>query len=267
MTSEVAPVGVDPTVPNAARMYDYYLGGKDNFAVDRAAAEAVVGVAPEIREAALQGRALVKRVVERVVGEAGITQIIDLGSGLPTRENVHQIAHAINPAVRVAYVDHDAVVCAHGRALLARPDRVLMANHDLRRPESVLGDSRIRELIDFDQPVAVLMMYVLHLVADEDDPHAAVAAYRDAAAPGSYLAISHASTDARPEFMARISAIYQRANSRFVPRSQPEIARFFGSFELEPPGLVNIWPFETLPPGVDADLAGTGFSGLARKPG
>jgi SAM-dependent methyltransferase len=251
MTSEVAPVGVDPTVPNAARMYDYYLGGKDNFAVDRAAA--------------VQGRALIKRVVERLVRDAGITQIIDIGSGLPTGENVHEIAHAINPAVRVVYVDHDTVVCAHGRALLARPDRVLMANHDLRQPAAIVDDERIRRLIDFTQPVAILMMYVLHLIPDEDDPHAIVAAYRDAVAPGSYLAVSHASSDARPDFMAKISAIYERANSRFVPRRREDIEGFFGAFELVPPGLVHIWPYESLPAGVDQDLARTGFSGLGRK--
>ena len=265
MTSEVAPVGVDPTVPNAARMYDYYLGGKDNFAVDRAAADAVLAVAPEIRDAAVQGRALIKRVVERLVRDAGITQIIDIGSGLPTGENVHEIAHAINPAVSVVYVDHDTVVCAHGRALLARPDRVLMANHDLRQPAAIVDDERIRRLIDFTQPVAILMMYVLHLIPDEDDPHAIVAAYRDAVAPGSYLAVSHASSDARPDFMAKISAIYERANSRFVPRRREDIEGFFGAFELVPPGLVHIWPYESLPAGVDQDLARTGFSGLGRK--
>lgn len=264
MPTESAPLGVDPQVPNAARMYDFYLGGKDNFGVDRAAAGAVLAVAPEIREAAVQGRALIRRVVEHVVG-AGITQIIDLGSGLPTADNVHEIAQAINPDVRVAYVDYDEVVCAHGRALLSRPDRVVMVNRDLRRPQKLLRDPELRELIDLSLPVAVLMMYVLHLVSDDDNPHAVVAEYRDAMSAGSYLAISHASNDARPDMMARISAIYERANARFVPRSHDDIAAFFDTFEMEAPGLVNVWPHEVPPASLDPDLARTGYSGVGRK--
>lgn len=263
---EQAPPGVDPQTPNAARMYDYYLGGKDNFAADRALADMVLSVAPEIREAAREGRELIGRVVRHLVAGSGITQIIDLGSGLPTQENVHEIARRIDPATRVVYVDKDEVAAAHGRALLSEPDKVVVVQGDLRRPREILDHPDVRRLIDFDQPVAVMVMFVLHLIPDEDRPQDVIAAYRDALAPGSYLAVSHASKDARPELMARISAIYERASSPFVPRSHAEIARFFGDFQLEPPGLVNIWPFSEPPKFMDADLARTGYGGVGKKP-
>jgi SAM-dependent methyltransferase len=259
------PEGIDANVPNAARMYDYYLGGKDNFAADRVAAEAVLAVAPEMREVARSSRAMIKRVVEHMVRERGVKQILDIGSGLPAGDNVHEIAHAIDPTVKVVYVDYDEVVCIHGRALLSEPDRVLMVRKDLLDPESILGDPAIRSLIDFTEPVGVLMMFLLHLITDEQGPREAVEAYRAALAPGSLLAISHASADARPEYMARISAIYERANARFVPRPRDEIAAFFGDFVLEPPGLVNAWPYEELPPELDPALADTGYSSVGRK--
>jgi len=260
------PDGVDANVPNAARMYDYYLGGKDNFAADRAAAEQVLKVAPEMRQAAHSGRALIKRVVEHMVRDHGIRQIIDIGSGLPAGENVHEIAHAIDPSVRVVYVDNDEVVCIHGRALLSRPDLVGMVRHDMREPGELLGDPAVRQLIDPDRPTGVLMMFLLHLLPDADRPLELVATYRDALAPGSMLAVSHAANDARPDYMARISAIYERANTPFTPRSKEQIAEFFGDWELSPPGLVNVWPYTEIPEGMNADLAHTGYSSVARKP-
>lgn len=247
-------------------MYDYYLGGKDNFAADRNLAEMVLGVAPELREAARQGRALIGRVVQHLVAEAGITQIIDLGSGLPTQENVHEIAQRIAPSTRVVYVDRDEVAATHGRALLAAPELVSVVQGDLRRPREILDHPEVGRLIDFDQPVAVMLMFVLHFIPDAERPQDVVAEYRDALAPGSFLAVSHAGSDARPEFMARISAIYERANSPFIPRSREEVAGFFGDFEMVPPGLVNVWPFREPPETVNEDLARTGYSGVGRKP-
>ncbi|KAB1946740.1 SAM-dependent methyltransferase [Micromonospora sp. ALFpr18c] len=266
MTQSEPEVGLEPDRPNAARMFDYYLGGKDNFAADRAAAEMVLQVAPWMPEAARQGRELIARTVRHLVEEKGIRQILDLGSGLPTRDNVHEIAHRIDPEVRVVYVDNDPVVCSHGRALLADSKAVSVLQADLRHPEQVLAHPEIGGAIDFGSPVAVLMMFVLHLVPDEQGPQRIVASYRDALAPGSYLALSHAGTDAHPELMARISAIYQRANSPFVPRSHADIARFFGNLVLEPPGLVNMWPYAEPPATDDPEVAGTGYSGVGRKP-
>src|SRR5215218_4592756 len=153
-----APDGVDASIPNAARMYDYYLGGKDNFAVDRAAADAVLQVAPEMREVAREGRAAIRRAVEHIV-TSGVRQIIDIGSGLPTGRNVHDIAHDIDPSVRVVYVDIDNVVVIHGRALLSSP-QTAMVRGDLCDPSSLLDDAELRALIDLDQPVGVLMMYL-----------------------------------------------------------------------------------------------------------
>ena len=254
----------DFTVPNAARMYDYFLGGKDNYTIDRAAAERVLAVAPEMREVARRGRELIGRVVHHVV-EAGIRQIIDLGSGLPTQDNVHQIATAIDPGVHVVYVDHDPVVAAHGKALLTRSDRVAMIHADLLSPHDVLGDPDLTGLIDLDRPVALLMMFVLHLLPDAANPQAAVAAYRSALAPGSYLAISHASTDHHSTLMSNIAAIYRDADSPFAPRTRQDVQAFFGDFALVEPGLMHMWPFDTPALGVHSQIATMGWSGIGHK--
>lgn len=260
------PPGVDPGRPNTARMYDYYLGGKDNYQADRDAAEMVLRAAPELRGAARQGRALIERIVHHLVAEHGIKQIIDIGSGLPTGNNTHEIAHRVDPEVKVVYVDNDPVVCAHGRALLGSAPGVRAHQGDLRRPADILDAPEVLGLIDLDRPVAVLAMFVLHLVPDADGPHDAVAVLRERLAPGSFLAISHASRDARPELTDRISAIYERSNSPFVPRSRAEVTAFFGDFEPLPPGVVNLWPFPEPPADVDPALAVIGYSGVARKP-
>jgi SAM-dependent methyltransferase len=179
---------------------------------------------------------------------------------------VHEIARAIDPSVRVVYIDYDDVVCIHGRALLCDPNRAIILRRDVREPQTILDDPELRGLLDLDQQVAVLMMFLLHLIPDADKPQDVVAAYRDALAPGSYLAISHATADARPDYMARISAIYKRANSPFTPRTRTEVETFFSDFQLEPPGLVNVWPYEQAPEGMNPDLAGTGYGAVGRKP-
>ena len=273
MTAEQAPRGVDPSIPNAARMYDYFLGGKDNFQADRDLANLVLSVLPETREGTRQNRRLIGRIVRYLVDQ-GIRQFVDLGSGLPAQDNVHEVAHRLAPDTRVVYVDIDPVVCAHGRALLADPDRVAMIQADARRPAEVLGNPQLRELIDFDRPVAVLMMFFVHLVPDEDDPQGFVAAYREALAPGSYLALSHVCGDAAPERMDKIADFYRQADVPFVPRSRTEIARFFGDFELIPPGLAsgtgpeNVWPFgdEETSLFADEETARMGCAGVGRKP-
>lgn len=267
MTADDAPPGVNPFIPNAARMFDYYLGGKDNYAADRAAAEQVLLVAPSMPEMARRGREAIARFVTHLVAHRGITQIIDIGSGLPTRDNVHEIAHRIDPAVKVVYVDNDPMVCAHGRSLLAPDDGVRVLEGDLRRPAEILASPVVGDFLDLDRPVAVLMAFLLHLIPDPDDPQGAVAELREGLAPGSFIALTHASRDARPEFLARITAIYERANSPFVPRSRADVTRFFGDFELEPPGVVNVWPYPHPPAGMDADLAVNGYGGMGRKPG
>ncbi|NUR85472.1 MAG: SAM-dependent methyltransferase [Nonomuraea sp.] len=271
--SEQAPKGVNPQIPNAARMYDYFLGGKDNFPADRELAELVLSVLPEARDGALQNRKLIGRVVEYLV-ERGVRQFLDLGSGLPAAENVHEVAHRFAPDARVVYVDADPVVCAHGRALLADPERVAMVEADARDPRAVLEQPDVRRLLDLSRPVAVLMMFFLHLVPDSDEPQKFVSHYREALAPGSYLAISHVGTDVAPERSARISEFYRQANAPFCPRPGTEIAAFFGDFELIPPGLASglgpdlVWPFAD-PEAMlflDEELARMGYAGIGRKP-
>ncbi|WP_214409141.1 SAM-dependent methyltransferase [Sphaerisporangium fuscum] len=273
MSTEQPPPGVDPHIPNAARMYDYFLGGKDNFQADRDLAELVLSAMPETREGTRENRRLIGRVVEYLTRQ-GITQFLDLGSGLPAQQNVHEVALRFAPEARVVYVDNDPVVCAHGRALLAEGDRVVMVRGDVRRPKEILDHPDVRTTIDFGEPVAVLMMFLLHLIPDEDDPHGFVAAYRDAVAPGSYLAISHVGSDAAPERTSRIVELYRQANSPFCPRTGQEILRFFGDFELIPPGLAtglpseSVWPFvdADTPMFVDEEMARMGYAGIARKP-
>ncbi|MEV0629136.1 SAM-dependent methyltransferase [Nonomuraea wenchangensis] len=269
--TEQAPQGVDPHIPNAARMYDYFLGGKDNFKADRDLGDMVLGVMPEVREGTRENRAFIGRMV-RYLCEQGITQFLDLGSGLPTQENVHEVAHRIVPEARVVYVDNDPVVATHGRALLADPNRVAMVLGDARRPEEILSDPEVRGLLDFSRPVAVLMMFILHFVPDEEDPQGFVAAYREALAPGSYLAISHMGNDVATERADRIAGFYRQSGMPFTPRPGKDIEAFFGDFELIPPGLANglgpaVWPFAdpAHPTIVDEETARMGYAGIARK--
>ncbi|MFE3449013.1 SAM-dependent methyltransferase [Nonomuraea sp. NPDC059194] len=272
MDAESAPPGVDPTVPNAARMYDYFLGGKDHFQADRDLAELVLSVLPETKVGTRENRKVIGRFVEYLV-QQGVRQFLDLGSGLPAQQNVHEVALRLAPETRVVYIDRDPVVCAHGRALLAEPERVAMVQGDAARPSEILSHPEVTKLLDFEQPVAVLMMFILHLVPDSDDPQGFVAAYREALAPGSYLALSHVGSDAAPERVAQVSKLYGQANAPFCPRTGTEIGRFFGDLELVPPGLVTGdmedvgWPFadpETQP-FVDREMARMAYLGIARK--
>nr|WP_033332166.1 SAM-dependent methyltransferase [Actinomadura madurae] len=253
-----AAAALDPGSPNVARMYDHWLGGKDNFAADREAAERVVEIsAGRVVRGVRLNRAFLGRAV-RDAAAAGIRQFLDLGSGLPTRENVHEAAALARPDARVVYVDNDPVVCAHGRALLAGTGDVGFAAADLRRPDDVLGDPAVRDLIDFSEPVALLLVSVLHFVADEDDPGALVARYRDALAPGSRLILSHLATDAFPDEMAEAEKVYEGASARLGARPRARIHTFFDGFELLRPGLTG--PREWLAGGAAAD--GERFAGL-----
>jgi SAM-dependent methyltransferase len=226
-----APEGFEASTPNVARMYDYYLGGKDNFPADRQAAERVLAIVPEVRAAVRANRAFVGRAV-RFLAAAGVRQFLDVGSGLPTRRNVHEVAHELAPDARVVYVDDDPVVVVHGRALLACTDTVAVVQGDLRRPEEVLGHPEVRALIDLDEPVAVLLTLVLHFVTDAEDPVGIVRRLRDAKAPGSYLVVSHGTGDPRPGTAPRVAAVYQQASAPIVSRSRAEVLRFFDGFDL-----------------------------------
>jgi hypothetical protein len=235
------PLGLDVTTPNVARMYDYYLGGKDNFEPDRIAAEKVLALVPGLRRAAVENRRFLRRVVRFLAAEAGISQFLDIGVGLPTQGAVHEVVREINSHARVVYVDYDPVVVSHGQALLAVTDLSVMVQGDLRRPAELLANPEVRAHLDFSQPVAIGLFAILHFLRDADDPAGTVACLRDVVAPGSYLAISHIGTDFFPDksALAEAVAVYERASERVWPRSRDQILSFFDGFELLEPGLVS----------------------------
>ncbi|MFD0901809.1 SAM-dependent methyltransferase [Actinomadura sediminis] len=256
---------LDTTRPNVPRMYDYLLGGKDNYAVDREAVDEVVRHAPDTPFMARENRAFLRRAV-RYLAQAGIRQFIDIGSGLPTQGNVHEIAHQVAPDARVVYVDKEPVVLTHGRALLAGTPGVSVVQGDARRPDDILNAPELRALIDFDEPVAVLMLAVLHFVGDEDDPPGIVARLRAAMAPGSHLAITHVTADFDADNRVRdAGAVYEKATYQITLRSRAEVARLFDGFDLVDPGLttLSMWrPDDAVP--FDADRQWC-YAGVARK--
>ena len=224
---------------NPARIYDYYLGGKNNFPADRALAEQILAIAPESRDNAQVNRAFLRRAVRFLAGEAGIRQFLDIGSGLPTQGNVHEVAQAAAPGASVAYVDNDPVVLTHGRALLTG-DHLAIVRADLRDPEQILEHPEVRKELDFAQPVGLLLVAILHFVGDEDDPAGILARLREALAPGSYLVISHATADFDPERAVEAIKMYKGAKAPLTPRSLAQVERFFEGFELLEPGVVQL---------------------------
>jgi SAM-dependent methyltransferase len=231
---------LDTSTPNVARMYHHYLGGRGTFQADRDAAEQVLSVLPEIRDSAAAAREFIGRAVRFLAGDAGIDQFLDLGMGLPDKPVVHEVATEVNPAARVVYVDFDPVVVSHGNAFLAKPGVSVVTRGDLRRPAELLALPEILAHLDFSRPIGVLAVSVLHFIADADDPHAVVAAIRDALAPGSYLALTHVSVDFVPDrsVVRRVLAAYERSNAPAWPRGRASVLRFFEGFDLVEPGLV-----------------------------
>jgi hypothetical protein len=265
-----APAEVDIERPSAARMYDFFLGGSTNFAADRELAGQYMRVLPEMPIIARAQRDVLHRAV-RFMAENGIDQFLDLGSGMPTVGNVHEIAQAINPAARTVYVDNDPVAVAHGRVLLldGPGSRVVMA--DLRDPEFVLSRPEVVDLLDLSRPLGVLMIAVLHFVADSDDPAGVVHGYRDATAPGSYLAITHATGDYRPEMARDAEEVYRKASHQLHYRSKKEIAAILTGYDLVEPGLVDMIHWrpdpEDGPDPLDGDVSRySGYAALGRKP-
>jgi SAM-dependent methyltransferase len=221
-------------------MYDYMLGGKDNFAADRAAAAKLMELVPESQKIVRDNRDFLVRSVQFLAG-SGISQFIDLGTGIPTSPNVHEIARTAIPGARVAYVDHDAVVLAHSRALLTTDDGVIAVRADFRDPGEVLSDPGLARLIDFGQPVAVLFLSVLHFIGDDEDPHGIVAGFRDRLAPGGYLVISAITSEGMDQATADgASELYQSAQTPAVARSREQFMEFFTGCEMVEPGLVNV---------------------------
>ncbi|MGP4024224.1 SAM-dependent methyltransferase [Actinomadura sp. 3N407] len=266
------PSDVDVSVPNVARMYDYYLGGKDNYVADREAAERVIEVMPGSQAGARANRAFLVRAVRHLVAEAGIAQFLDLGAGLPTQNNVHEVALSLNPDARVVYVDWDPVVCSHSRALLRAPDSVGVVEADLRDADAILRHETVRALLDFDRPIAVMTVSILHFVAGSDDPQGIVARYRDATAPGSHLVVSHLTGDlmakARPEETERAKEIYRRTATPVHLRTHGELGDLFKGYDLVDPGLVWLtdWrPDEPVPDGPAVVRLGAGRGGAPEE--
>jgi SAM-dependent methyltransferase len=256
----------DPTVPNVARLYDYMLGGKENFEADRKLAAQLVANAPTSAWIARQNRAFLARAV-RYCAEQGIRQFLDIGSGLPTMDNVHEVAHRVNPDARVVYVDNDPVAVTHAQALLAKSAGVVAIDADLRRPEQVLELARSAGQLDFSQPLAVLIVAILHFISDDEDPAQIIRTFTAAMAPQSYLVLSHATHDAQPEESERARAIYRRASSPLITRTREEVAALFGGLPLVDPGLVYTvqWRPDVPPP--DPPEAAGLYAGVALKRG
>jgi len=230
---------VDTTKPHAARVYDWALGGKDNYAADREYGERVVAVAPEYPRLARANRGFLVRAV-RFLAESGIRQFIDLGTGIPTSPSVHEVARGIDPEARVVYVDNDPIVSIHNDALLATDKGLATILADIRNPESIIENEALRALIDFSEPVGVLLVAVFHVIEDEADPAGIVATWRDRMAAGSYLVISQLTSDSDPEAVAEAKAATDGTSIPLAFRSTEQIGGFFDGFELADPGLVSV---------------------------
>lgn len=261
---------IDTSAPSGARTYDYLLGGSHNFAADRVMADQVELAVPGIRHAARLNRAFLARAVRFMV-DTGIRQFLDIGSGIPTVGNVHEIAQQEAPDSRVVYVDRDPIAVAHSELMLADNERAGIVEADMREPDSVLTNVVTRELLDFDQPVGLLFLLVLHWIPDADDPAALVARYREALAPGSYLAVTHMTDDIQEDKISAVAGVVNnsRGAGQVFPRTRTEIATMFGDFELLEPGLV---PTGTWRPGGIGDISDDpemnelSFAGIAGKP-
>jgi SAM-dependent methyltransferase len=238
----VTPSGAQQEVdgPNIARVYDYLLGGSHNFDADKVAAAELLARWPDARQTMAANRAFLGRAVRYLAGPAGIRQFLDVGSGIPTMDNVHAIAQQAVPGARVVYVDIDEVAVLHSRAILANNDRATAIQADLRNPRAILEDPGLSDLLDLSQPVALLLVAILHFLPDGDDPAGLVAGLRDALAPGSYVVISHGTTDGQPEHVAEGMEHYAQTTADFQPRSHAEVLRFFDGLELIEPGLVHV---------------------------
>ncbi|MFG1791111.1 SAM-dependent methyltransferase [Nocardia sp. NPDC049149] len=228
--------GLNPNVPSSARIYDYMLGGKDNYDVDREVARRMLAVAPDTRTLAWFIRKFLVMAVQQAA-EAGIRQFIDLGAGIPTSPNVHEVARKVDPSATVVYIDNDPVVRAHCDALLANAPGLSAMEADIRRPHEIIDHLKAESLIDFSEPVAVLLIGVLHYVMDDEKPYDIVAAFRDAMAPGSQFVFTHTSDETNAEFKSRSHEDTNKSPSQVVYRRPDQIAAFLDGFEAIGPGV------------------------------
>jgi SAM-dependent methyltransferase len=261
------PHKVDFGKPNVARMYDYYLGGRDHYPADREAARRVLGAAPDVPLAALENREFIRRSMQFLMQEHGVWQFMDIGPGLPTQGNVHQLAHQHSPSAHVVYIDNDDEVLAHSRSLLAGVPGVTIIDGDLRKPDRFLSDPELAALIDFSRPVALFMTLVLHFVPPDDDPYGLVASFRDLLCPGSFLVLSHVTGDGRESGMlTEVDDVYGNANAPLIMRTRDQVAAFFNGFDLIEPGVVFLSQWR--PTGEYYAQGGTrwAYCGVGQKP-
>jgi hypothetical protein len=241
---------IDTSVAHPARRYDYWLGGKDNFAADRQSGDAVAAAFPTVRTAAIENRRFLRRAVTHLTQELGVRQFLDVGTGIPTANNTHQVAQAIAPQSRIVYVDNDPIVLAHARALLTSSPEGATAyiDADLREPDKILNDPDLLRTIDLSQPVGLMLVAILHFVKDTDDPYQAVAHLVSAMPSGSYLTVTHATNDYMPpETSTAVNAADTRTQVPFQFRSRQEFTRFLDGMDLIPPGIVSVaeWRADT----------------------
>jgi hypothetical protein len=250
------PADVDLSRPNVARVYDYVLGGANNFEVDREFAKRLLTTLPDAQFLAQENRAFLRRTVSYLTATAGVHQFIDLGSGIPTVGNTHEVVQRIDPTARVVYVDNEPVAVAHSELILQDNKNAAVLRADIRDARAVLEHPVIRRMIDFDEPVAILAFAVLHFLSDEQEPDRLVARYRDATIPGSYLVLSHLTQNSRPEINDLVTH-YRSADNPVTERSEADVRAFFAGYELVDPGLVIIREWRP-----EIDLASAGPSPL-----
>jgi hypothetical protein len=255
---------VDSSIPNVARMYDYYLGGYHNFAVDREAAEKILAIFPDTPAAARTNRRFMQRAVRYLAQEAGIRQFLDIGTGLPTQGNIHELLQDDGRGSKVVYVDNDPVAVAQARSLVEGLDQVSVALADLRDPEGMLADPHVREHLDFDEPIAILMVSILHFVPDEAHPGELIGRLRDATVPGSHLVVSHLTFDGVDVAPAQQGQqVYRQASAPIVPRTKMDILRLFTGYDLVEPGLVWLGDWRSDP---DDPQVSHGYGAVGIKP-
>jgi hypothetical protein len=259
------PTSVDLEKPSAARAYDYVLGGNHNFAVDRDFIDKLLRVQPEAKRFVIMNRAFMRRAVLYMI-EQGIRQFLDLGSGIPTVGNVHEIAQAVDPTARVVYVDNEHVAVAHSQLLLEKNDKAVMVHADITKPGLVLTDKATREMLDFDQPIGILAITIGHYILEEHNPISVFAAYRDAVPSGSFLAMTHLTSDFTS--ITEITEAMKSSQNEVVSRTKSEVAALFGDFELVEPGLVttSLWhPERSADLLENAEVHDGLYAGVARK--
>jgi len=261
------PAGQPADRPSIACVYDYLLGGSHNFAADQEAAGEFLARWPDARVTMRANRAFLGRAVRHLAGQVGIRQFLDIGSGIPTMGNVHEIAQQAAPDARVVYVDNDAVAVQHSRAILARNENAIAIQADMRRPREILGSPQLLELLDLSQPVALLLVAVLHFFPDSDQPGALVAELRAALAPGSYVVISHGTTDGQAPNVAEAMSHYDQTTAPFQPRSHAGVGAFFSGLEVIGPGLVRVPLWRPDKPSEPADRPGqiAAYGGVGYK--